>query len=145
MEPCIVVIEGSRDVRELLCDLFTDAGYAVAVYATHEAAIADLSRMQPDVIVLDWLFERAAAGLQVLQSLRLRSASSGLPVVIFSPATREMQDLEAFLLRRGVRVVYKPFLAGELLATVDAAVRDARGAPGPAQAAHADSSEPRLW
>lgn len=131
MDACIMVIEDSRDIRELLCDLLTDEGYAVALYATPDTAIADLERIKPDLIILDWLFGRDPLGLEVLQSLRLRSRWASLPVLICTAATRQVQDLEPFLARRGAALVYKPFQADELCAAIKTAIRDAEGAVGP--------------
>ena len=57
MEPYIMVIADSQALREQLCDLLTDEGYAVALYATPVAAKADLDRLNPDLVVLDWLMD----------------------------------------------------------------------------------------
>ncbi len=129
MEACIMVIEDNQDVRELLCDLLTDEDYAVAVYASPQAAIVDIDRVRPDLIILDWLFDRKPLGLQMLQSLRLRSTSKAIPVVICSGASRHLENMEPRLHRSGALVVYKPFLADELLAVVRAALQPAQPLP----------------
>lgn len=126
MEACIMVIEDNQDIRELLCDLLTDEDYAVAVYASPEAAIGDIDRVKPDLIILDWLFDRKPRGLQMLQSLRLRSGWKGIPVVICSGANRHLESMEPHLHRRGAQVVYKPFPADELLDVVRAALQPAQ-------------------
>lgn len=124
MDACILVIEDSQDIRELLCDLLTDEGYAVVVYASPMAAVADLDRIQPDLIILDWLFGREPLGFQVLESLRLRTARAEIPVIICSAATRQLEDLAPFLQCQGIQVVSKPFIADELVATVSTKLQD---------------------
>ena len=57
MEPYVMVIANSQDFREQLCDLLTGEGYAVALYATPVAAKADLDRLNPDLVVLNWLMD----------------------------------------------------------------------------------------
>ena len=129
MEACIMVIEDNQDIRELLCDLLTDEDYAVAVYASPEAALVDMDRVKPDLIVLDWLFDRKPLGLQLLQSLRLRSSWGSIPVVICSGANRHLESMEPQLRRRGAQVVYKPFLADEFLDVIRAALQPAQPLP----------------
>lgn len=135
MDACIMVIEDSQDIRELLCDLLTDEGYAVALYAAPGAALADLERIKPDLIILDWLFDRDPLGMEVLQSLRLRAPWADLPVLICSAATRQIQELEPFLARRGALLMYKPFLVDELCAAIETALSAAQGIGRPPQRA----------
>ncbi len=141
MEACIMVIEDNQDIRELLCDLLTDEDYAVAVYASPEAAIGDIDRVKPDLIILDWLFDRKPLGLQMLQSLRLRSTWKGIPVVVCSGATRHLENMESHLHRRGALVVYKPFLADELLDVVRAALQPAQPLPIAMRHSHAAAAQ----
>jgi DNA-binding response OmpR family regulator len=118
MEACVMVIEDDQDIRELLCELLTDEGYAVGVYATPSAAVADLQRLKPDLIILDWLFDRKASGLSMLQRLQLQPTTTTLPVIICSAAVKQIQELEPVLSRRGVQIVFKPFAIDELLKAV---------------------------
>ena len=127
MTPCIMVIESNQCLRELLCDVLTDEDYAVVVYATPEPALADLPRIKPDVIILDWCLGWEERGMQVLQQLRLRPAGAMLPVLVCSAATCQVQELEPFLQTRNVTVVYKPFGVEEVLGAINAVIEGTGG------------------
>lgn len=130
MALCIAVIANRRELRELLCDVLTDEDHAVAVYAAAEPALVDVPRIKPDLIVLDWHFGREEDGIQVLQQVRLHAASTDLPVLVCSLATRQVVELEPFLQARNVRVVYKPFIVEDVLAAIN---RCAEGASAAAE------------
>jgi DNA-binding response OmpR family regulator len=120
---------------ELLCDLLTDEGYAVALYAAPGAALADLERIKPDLIILDWLFESRPPWHGVLQIAALRTPWANFPVLICSAATRQIQELEPFLAQRGALLMYKPFLVDELCAAIETALCTAQGVGRPPQRA----------
>ena len=74
MPRCIMVIDDTPAILELYRDLLTDEGYAVASYARPLRDLAEVERIEPDLIIIDYLMGGEKVGwhlLQLLQSLLL--------------------------------------------------------------------------
>ena len=52
-KPRILVVDDDANIRELLTQEFTEAGYQVSVAANGREAIAEVRRERPDLVVLD--------------------------------------------------------------------------------------------
>jgi CheY-like chemotaxis protein len=117
-QPHILVIDGSENVREILCIVLEDEGYRVSV-APFPPDADVLLRLAPDVIMQELLFHgRPEAGWASLASARLHPVLACIPRVLCTTARETVAEpaMAANLERMGVRVVIKPF--EDLLAAV---------------------------
>ena len=67
-KPCILVINDTQDILALFNDVPTEEGYAVAPYGSAINDMAEVERVHPDRIIVDWLFTEERAGWQFIQN-----------------------------------------------------------------------------
>jgi two-component system KDP operon response regulator KdpE len=122
----ILVVEDDPSIRQVLCLMLSAANYRVVETDTAARALIEARSHQPDAVIVD-LGLPDRDGLDVIRALREWST---VPVLVLSARTLEAQKIAA--LDAGADdYVTKPFLAGELLARLRAALR--RGATEGAQ------------
>ncbi|MDZ7373346.1 MAG: ATP-binding protein [candidate division KSB1 bacterium] len=82
--PLVLVIDDDAESTELLQDAMTAAGYQVL--AAHDPASGEslALRENPDVIVLDVLFDRQEKGWDLLSRLKALPETAPIPVVVVS-------------------------------------------------------------
>jgi CheY-like chemotaxis protein len=87
--PSILLIDDEVDLRLLLRDCLTEAGFVVHTARDGQYALRTLEKMDPpDLILLDYKMP-VMDGKQFLAVLRTIPRLQGIPVVILSAATRE--------------------------------------------------------
>lgn len=106
-------------------------GFSVVTATTGEAALASVSAAHPDLAILDMMMP-AGTGLEVCRAMRARPEPAGIPVIMLSACSAEVDRVVAFEI--GVDdYVTKPFSPRELVLRVKAILRYA----GRAEAAEA--------
>ncbi len=119
----IMAINDDQDTLQMYSDLLTYEGYAVACYQTPDLALADFQAVKPDLVILDWFFDREPLGARALHELKLQPSTTSIPVLICTVATKTVQELEDALRAQGIGVVYKPFVVDDFLAAIATALR----------------------
>lgn len=115
----ILIVDDDEGVRRFLRTILTGQGHAIREASTVAAALDELARNRPDVVLLD-LGLPDGDGLQVLQ--RMPSTESRLPVIVLSARGQEGDKVIA--LDSGADdYLTKPFGAGELLARIRVVLR----------------------
>jgi two-component system response regulator MprA len=112
----IVVADDDRNLRALIEDLLTEAGYEVATASDGVEALAAVEQAVPALMLLDMRMPRMD-GLTVLD--HLRQSGRTFPVVVI---TAQPDAGEAALARGAVRVLLKPVSLDVLLDAVQSAV-----------------------
>ncbi|CAA9583095.1 MAG: hypothetical protein AVDCRST_MAG59-5064 [uncultured Thermomicrobiales bacterium] len=96
----------------LFADLLDDDGagtYHVTTRAYVDHDLATLRALEPDLIVLDYMWAEEDTGWSLLQLLKMDPATAAIPVVLCTGAAREVEALGGHLAEMGIRVVLKPF------------------------------------
>jgi two-component system, OmpR family, response regulator VicR len=115
----IVVIDDVEAIVDLYDELFTDAGYeVVGTFARPPATVRPIAELQPDLIIMDWLFGQEETGMALLELLKLSLSTAAIPVIVCTAAQGTIAADESVLMQRGVRIVHKPFGIDDLLAIV---------------------------
>lgn len=114
----IMVVNDTQEILELFDDLLTSEGYEVILYSFAIQDLDEIERHKPDLIVLDYIFGGERLGWQLLQKLKMRRSTAGIPVVVCTAAKRQVEEIEGHLAAMGVSVVLKPFNVDDLLNTV---------------------------
>jgi signal transduction histidine kinase/CheY-like chemotaxis protein len=110
----VLVVDDEEDARTLLQTALRQYGAAVATASTAEAAMAEIDRQQPDVVLSD-IGMPNEDGLSLLRRLRARPAARGglIPAVAItayaSPADRSAAETAGFQAH-----VAKPIEPGEI-------------------------------
>ena len=118
----ILVINDVPVLLEVFRDLLEGEGYRVSLdnFSDFDLAgkLADVKRLKPDAVILDFIFGGEPLGWQLLQLLKLDRATERIPVVVCTAAAAQVKDLEGHLRTMGVATVLKPFDIDTLLAAV---------------------------
>src|SRR5207237_10655273 len=81
MMPSILVVEDEPAIQELLRVNLEDAGFAVRTVADAEAALGEIRRALPDLLLLDWMLP-ARSGLALPRGLRGETRTRELPTIM---------------------------------------------------------------
>jgi two-component system KDP operon response regulator KdpE len=119
----VLVVDDEPQMLRSLRLILAGRGYDVVTVATGEAALEEVVRRLPDVILLDLMLP-GIDGLEVCR--RVRGRSESVPIIILSARGDEALKVQALDLGADDYLT-KPFGADELLARIRVALRHAAG------------------
>ena len=108
----VLVVDDERYIVDLLSDLLEAEGYDVRRAYDGLAALEEVERAAPDLVITDVMMPRLD-GLTLIRHLRQRNTD--LPIVLMSAAVADPAQPD-------VRFVAKPFDIDNMLAVVDRAL-----------------------
>lgn len=111
----VLVIDDDQYIRELVARILENEGFAVTVAANGESALALLSEIRPDIILLD-IRMPGMDGYQVLERVR---KTSDVPVLMLTGVPEESAVVNSLNLGAD-DYIRKPFLPSVLAARVRA-------------------------
>lgn len=114
----ILVVDYDREMRGMLSRLLELEGYDVAIAVDSTAALAQLEKHKPDLVLIDIVMPDSD-GLHVLTLLRQRSK---VPIIVVT-ARLEKGSICSALVLGADDYVGKPFHTRELLARIRAKLR----------------------
>ncbi|MEN5305040.1 response regulator transcription factor [Pseudomonas sp. TWI628] len=132
MSTTLLVVDDDDEIRELLCDYLTDAGYTVLAAADGEGMREQLATSKVDLVVLDVMLP-GEDGLSLCRQLQ---ATPGLAVIMLS-AKGSTLDRIIGLEVGADDYLAKPFEPRELIARIKAVLRRPQRLDTPAEAAAA--------
>ncbi len=126
MQRTVLVVDDDPHIRDLLTFALQKAGLATREAADGEAALAEIARRAPDLVVLDINMPRMD-GIEVCRRIR---AQGDLPVLFLSSRDDEIDRVLGMELGADDYVV-KPFSPREVVARVAAILRRLARTPPP--------------
>ena len=128
MDGRLLVVEDDPQVRAMLARALGYEGFEVTTVATGAAAMAELRRAEPELMLLDLLLPDGD-GMDVCR--RIRAAGGHIPILMLTARDTVSDRIEG--LEAGADdYLVKPFSTAELVARVRALLRRARDSdPGP--------------
>ena len=114
----VLLVEDEEQLRRVMKDLLEREGYIVAEARDGVQALDEVDRHAPDIIVLD-LNLPGLDGYSVLQQLRSRPATRGIPVMVLTAKGDEDNEVRVFELGAD-DFLTKPFRARALSARLEA-------------------------
>ena len=123
--PHVLATERDPALRDLLTALLVEAGCRVSFAAPDPA---EVRRLAPDLVLLDFLPAGLGAGWGALEGLRTDPVAAAVPVLVLTTAHQEAEAAAGRLAALGVGVVIKPFEVDDLL---DRVARALAGLPPP--------------
>jgi CheY-like chemotaxis protein len=117
----IAVIDDDLAFLELMRDLLgTGEGHDVRTSADWIGSVEFISRVQPDLVILDLMMGREQIGWAVIDLLREQPATRYVPIILCSAAAGFTDGREQRLrVGGGIEFVPKPFDVDHLLDTID--------------------------
>lgn len=120
-EPTILIVEDEKDAVEMYRIVLEVEGYQVMVAYTLQAAIKQLEKKKPDLILLDVVL-RGSSGLDLCELVRKDPGLADLPIVIISNLDSP-EDIKAGLDAGANVYLTKPISQDELLEAVQQNLR----------------------
>jgi len=114
----ILVVNDTEVLLDMFKLLLEDAGYEVMLTDFPTQQVRDIERINPDLIILDFMFGHENLGWQMLQMLKMHTSTRNIPVIVSSAALNVVRQQQEYLKSQGVAVIYKPFDIDELLGTI---------------------------
>ncbi|MGR3455994.1 phosphate regulon transcriptional regulator PhoB [Pseudooceanicola sp.] len=123
-QPTVLVVEDEPAQREVLAYNLEAEGFRVARAGNGEEALVLVDETMPDIIVLDWMLPNVS-GIEVCRQLKTRSETRGVPIIMLSARSEEVDKVRG--LETGADdYVVKPYSVVELMARVRAQLRRTR-------------------
>ncbi|WND02321.1 sigma-54 dependent transcriptional regulator [Temperatibacter marinus] len=115
----ILVVDDEEDIRELVCGILEDEGYATRSASDSDSALAEIEARLPSLLVLDvWLQGSKLDGLELLELVKSRHRD--LPVIIIS-GHGNVETAVAAIKKGAYDFIEKPFEADNLILTIERA------------------------
>jgi len=106
----VMVVDDEPDIRYLLRITLEEAGYGVVEAAHGEAALEQVRRSPPQIVLTDQMMPRMNGG-ELIERLRAEETTKAIPIVMLSGTNGGQLGADA--------VLGKPFDSGELILLVD--------------------------
>lgn len=124
--PKVLIIEDEPAQREVLAYNLEAEGFQVSQAGDGEEGLLLVEEETPDLILLDWMLP-GLSGIEVCRRLKSKSETRGLPVVMLSARSEEVDRVRG--LETGADdYMVKPYSIAELMARVRAHLRRSRPA-----------------
>ena len=117
----ILLVEDDPTFGSLIEFLLVRQGYQVHLAVDGEAALAELDKPLPDLVLMDVMLPYRD-GYELLRAMRKRAAWSDVPVVILSGRGRD-EDLARAFAAGANEYITKPIEVAELLASLQELLR----------------------
>ena len=117
----VLVVEDESAIAELIAINLRHAGFQVLMAADADAAQAEIDRVLPDLVLLDWMLP-GQSGVQLAKRWRADPRTRELPVIMLTARADESDKITG--LDAGADdYLTKPFSTKELLARIRAVLR----------------------
>jgi two-component system phosphate regulon response regulator PhoB/two-component system alkaline phosphatase synthesis response regulator PhoP len=113
----VFVVDDEPDVVELIETVLELEGYGVESETNGRQALARILKDPPDLVILD-LMMPDLDGMELLKLLRAQPQGAGVPVVIVSARTGQLDQMGSLQLGANAYIC-KPFSNRELVAQVE--------------------------
>jgi DNA-binding response OmpR family regulator len=114
----ILIVDDEPNIVMSLEFLMRKAGFEVAVAVDGEDALAQVARLNPDLVLLDVMMPKKS-GYEVCEALRADPARAGMKIVMLTAKGRETEVAKGMALGADAYVT-KPFSTKDLVAQVSA-------------------------
>ena len=114
----ILVVNDTQEILELFRMILEGEGYDAILSGFPIQQIHDVEEINPDLIILDFVFGDQKLGWQMLQMLKMQRSTESIPIIVCTAALDMVREQEGFLVSQGIHVIYKPFDIDHLIANV---------------------------
>ena len=118
----ILIIDDNSDIREILNDLISEAGYSTRLAANYNQALSEIDKKLPDVAIIDVKLDKGDNdGIELLN--HIKNKNNNIPVIIISGHANI--DMAVKSLKSGAfEFIQKPFDKERLMNFIKRAVEN---------------------
>ncbi len=118
-KPHILIIDDDPSILEMMRLVLEEEGrYQITTTEIVFEDVAEVERVQPDLILLDFLMQGRQTAWTFLQKLKLHRPTKDIPIVLCTAARVDVLEQEGILTQKGIPILYKPFDVDELIHVV---------------------------
>lgn len=117
-EPRILVINASLDILNLFYDILDGQGYEVELSNYTFEGVGTVERLQPDLVILDFIREGQKEEWQLLQMLKMYEKTASIPIILCTAALFIFREQEDYFRSKNILLLFKPFVKDDLLGAV---------------------------
>lgn len=114
----IAVVDDDPVYSEMMKTFLDDEGFATILIADAATAVDTIDKAQPALALLDVRMDSVESGVHVLNALRQRPGTSGLPVIVCSADQQFLGNRADYLRSQNATSIAKPFDLDRLLALI---------------------------
>jgi len=111
--PCVLVVDDNEDNIRIVTTILLGRGFEVRIARDGEGALEAVSRLPPDVILLDVMMP-GMDGIEVLDHIKADPRSASIPVIMVTAKAQD-EDLLVGYKYGAEYYVTKPFTARQIL------------------------------
>ncbi len=105
----VLVVDHSPQILELYELALTDEGYAVTPFLYKDDVVEIARRLQPDLIILDYVTMMGQEGWNALYGLKNEDTTASTPIIVATTAIQIPVALRQYMECKGIVVLKKPF------------------------------------
>jgi len=113
----ILIVEDEESLLKLESILLTSKGYLVTACSEGFAALEELPRNRPDIVILDVMLP-GMDGFEVCRKIKSDPEYATIPVIMLT-ARKNSQDMERGLQAGADAYITKPFKSAQLIGTIE--------------------------
>ncbi|HYB00750.1 MAG TPA: response regulator, partial [Ktedonobacteraceae bacterium] len=98
----ILVVNDTQEILELFRMILEGEGYEVILSGFPVQQIQDVEEINPDLIILDFVFGDQKVGWQMLQVLKMQRSTETIPIIVCTAALDMVREQEGYLVSQGV-------------------------------------------
>jgi two-component system phosphate regulon response regulator PhoB len=117
----VLVVEDESAIAELVAMNLRHAGHEATIAASADQALAEVNRILPDLVVLDWMLP-GQSGVALARRWRGEARTRELPIIMLTARAAEADKISGLDAGADDYLV-KPFSTNELLARIRALLR----------------------
>lgn len=119
----VLVINDTEEIIELFRDIIDGMGHRVSATSYAPEDLAEVTKVAPDLVILDLMVGGEALGWQLAQKMRMSPDTAKIPIIICTGATKEVREQEGWLAAQSIKIVLKPFSLEDLELAVNKVLR----------------------
>ena len=110
----VLVVNDTEEILELFREIIEGMGHRMTGMSYAPDDLAEVAKIKPDLVILDFLFGEEGTGLQLVQKMRMHPPTAKIPILICTGDVKHAREQEGWLASNGINMVLKPFEVDKL-------------------------------
>jgi CheY-like chemotaxis protein len=110
----VLVVNDTEEIIELFREIIEGLGHRVTATSYAPDDLAEIQKVDPDLVILDLVIGGEKLGWQLAQKMRMSRDTEAIPIIICTAATEDVREQEGWLTANAIKVVLKPFTVDDL-------------------------------
>ena len=110
----VLVVNDTEEIIELFREIIEGLGHRVTATSYAPDDLAEIQKVEPDLVILDLVIGGEKLGWQLAQKMRMSRDTEDIPIIICTAATEDVREQEGWLTANSIKVVLKPFTVDDL-------------------------------